>query len=286
MKNNLIPFAYGDNLVRVIEKDGQPWWVAKDVCNVLGLENARDTIAKMLDEDEKGAEKVYTPGGEQEMNIINESGLYNLIFRSNKPEAKAFRKWVSSEVLPQIRQAGVFGAPELEGHAYAGEIYSLFSSCQDMTIQRINRIIFYFALTPPLSNIDISKLLDVTAAIVAIWRKRLNHEMAQKAVKVLGINAHGVACGQARPKSLLHQSAEKSKSISPEITWIRSQLKMRRISQAEVAKQIDRDRSTVSAFLRGEHRSKAIEGALAKSLGYISFDALWADAVEAVGGVA
>ena len=62
----------------------------------------------MLDEDEKGVTRCYTLGGEQDMNIINESGLYNLIFRSNKPEEKAFRKWVTSEVLPQIRKTGAY----------------------------------------------------------------------------------------------------------------------------------------------------------------------------------
>ena len=119
MNNQLIPFAYGDNLVRVIEKDGNPWWVAKDVCDVLGLGNAREALQK-LDEDEKGSVRISDgtspAGGNPNMNIINESGLYNLIFRSNKPEAKAFRKWVTSEVLPQIRKTGSFvpgqGLPE------------------------------------------------------------------------------------------------------------------------------------------------------------------------------
>ncbi len=72
-------------------QDGEPWWVAKDVCNVLGLTNSRMAL-EALDEDEKGVSKVYTLGGEQDMNIISESGLYALIMRSNKPEAKRFRK--------------------------------------------------------------------------------------------------------------------------------------------------------------------------------------------------
>ena len=125
MNDKLIPFAYGDNLVRVIEKDGNPWWVAKDVCAVLEHSNSRMAI-EMLDEDEKGVSKVYTLGGEQDMNIINESGLYNLIFRSNKPEAKAFRKWVTSEVLPQIRRTGSYepavSFPEPEPSAHPSGI--------------------------------------------------------------------------------------------------------------------------------------------------------------------
>lgn len=85
----------------------EPWWVANDVCEALEISNPRDAIS-VLDEDEKGVGKIYTPGGEQEMNIISESGVFALIMRSNKPEAKKFRKWVTSEVLPAIRKTGRF----------------------------------------------------------------------------------------------------------------------------------------------------------------------------------
>ena len=94
--------------VRVVMKGSEPWFVAKDVCEVLEIQNARDTIAKVLDDDEKGVDKIDTLGGAQEMNIINESGLYMLIMRSNKPEAKRFRKWVTSEVLPALRKTGSY----------------------------------------------------------------------------------------------------------------------------------------------------------------------------------
>ena len=88
--------------------DGEPWFVAKDVCNVLGIVNNKDAI-KALDEDEVG--KIYLTdalGRKQETNIVNESGLYNLIFRSNKPEARAFRKWVTSVLLPVVRKTGKY----------------------------------------------------------------------------------------------------------------------------------------------------------------------------------
>jgi prophage antirepressor-like protein len=100
--------------VRVIIRDGEPWFVAKDVCDILEIENSRDVVAKQLDDDEKGVAKIYTPGGTQEMNIVNESGLYNLIFRSNKPVARAFRKWVTSVVLPSIRKTGRYVMPKKE----------------------------------------------------------------------------------------------------------------------------------------------------------------------------
>ena len=108
MSNALQVFNFEKRDVRVVMKKGEPWWVAKDVCEVLEIQNARDTIAKVLDDDEKGVDKIDTLGGLQEMNIITESGLYTLIMRSNKPEAKRFRKWVTSEVLPTLRKTGSY----------------------------------------------------------------------------------------------------------------------------------------------------------------------------------
>jgi prophage antirepressor-like protein len=109
--NELIPFSFKNTKIRVIMKDGEPWFVAKDVCDILGHTNSRMAL-EMLDDDEKGVSKVYTPGGNQEMNVVSESGLYNLIFRSNKPEAKAFRRWVTHEVLPAIRKTGRYSVPQ------------------------------------------------------------------------------------------------------------------------------------------------------------------------------
>lgn len=104
--NDIQIFNFQSNEVRVVKDDnGEPWFVAKDVCDVLGLTNSRVAVSP-LDEDEKGVSKVYTPSGEQKMCVINESGLYALVIRSNKPNARKFRKWVTSEVLPSIRKHG------------------------------------------------------------------------------------------------------------------------------------------------------------------------------------
>lgn len=108
---NIIPFSYNTKQVRVIEKNGEPWFVAKDVCDILGHSNSRMAVER-LDEDEKGVSKVYTPGGEQEMTVINESGLYSLVLTSNKPEAKTFKRWVTHEVIPQIRKHGAYMTPD------------------------------------------------------------------------------------------------------------------------------------------------------------------------------
>lgn len=91
---------------------GEPLFVAKDLCEVLGLSKYRDAVAR-LDDDERGMPVVMdTPGGPQELTTVNESGLYALIFQSRKPEAKLFKKWVTSEVLPSIRKYGYYIAPE------------------------------------------------------------------------------------------------------------------------------------------------------------------------------
>ena len=85
--------------------DGEPMFVAKDVCAVLELKNPRSTLA-LLDEDEKGVHIVDTPGGEQQMTTVTEPGFYKLVMRSRKPEAKAFKRWVTHEVLPALRRDG------------------------------------------------------------------------------------------------------------------------------------------------------------------------------------
>ena len=109
--SNIQVFNYNSVEVRTIQNDGEPWFVLKDVCNVLHIGNSRDVVAR-LDQDEKGVGQIDTLGGKQEMTIINESGLYNVILRSDKPEAKPFRKWVTSEVLPTIRRHGLYATPD------------------------------------------------------------------------------------------------------------------------------------------------------------------------------
>ena len=96
--------------VRVVDVNGEPWFVAKDVCECLELGNPRTSIA-LLDEDEKGVHTMDTPGGAQEMSIVSEAGLYSLILRSRKPEAKAFKRWITHEVLPSIRKTGGYLTP-------------------------------------------------------------------------------------------------------------------------------------------------------------------------------
>ena len=100
-------FDFNGSAVRVIPNALGIWFVASDVCLILDLGNPRSSLA-LLDEDEKGVHTMDTPGGEQSVTVLSEAGVYSLIFKSRKPEAKAFRRWVTHEVLPSIRQTGSY----------------------------------------------------------------------------------------------------------------------------------------------------------------------------------
>ena len=110
--NDLKIFNYEGKEVRTVRNSGDTLWVLKDVCAVLGISKYRDT-AERLDPDERVSVRVDTLGGAQEMIAINESGLYNVILRSDKPEAKKFKRWVTHDVLPSIRKHGLYAVDEL-----------------------------------------------------------------------------------------------------------------------------------------------------------------------------
>lgn len=112
--SNVVPFKFDQMIVRCIVKDGEPWFVAAEVCEALSISNNRDAVSR-LDDDEKadvGIADTSSNGVTQsrEVTIINESGLYSLTLTSRKPEAKKFKKWVTSEVLPSIRKTGSYSA--------------------------------------------------------------------------------------------------------------------------------------------------------------------------------
>lgn len=109
----LVSFNYQQSAVRVVMRDGEPWFVAKDVCDVLGYSNSRMALER-LDDDEKGVSTIYTHGGPQEMSVVNEPGLYSLILTSRKPEARQFKRWVTHEVLPSIRKTGKYESETLK----------------------------------------------------------------------------------------------------------------------------------------------------------------------------
>jgi anti-repressor protein len=123
--NELKVFSYEGNEVRTVQRNGETWWVVKDVCEVFGETNYRRSI-QSLDEDEKGVSQMYTPGGNQNMVVVNESGIYALLFAMQPTKARGvsedyiveretklrnFRRWVTHEVLPTIRKHGAYVTP-------------------------------------------------------------------------------------------------------------------------------------------------------------------------------
>lgn len=103
--------AFEGHDIRIVDQSGEPWFVAADVCAVLGLANVTRALSA-LDDDERNTLTISQGNrGNPNVNVISESGLYALIVRSNKPEAKAFRRWVTHEVLPAIRQTGSYSLP-------------------------------------------------------------------------------------------------------------------------------------------------------------------------------
>jgi prophage antirepressor-like protein len=108
-----VEFKFEHHIVRTVHVDDEVRFVATDVCEALGIKDASDAVAR-LDQDEKGAVKTPTLGGPQEMNVVNEFGLYRLILRSNKPKAKAFQRWLIHDVLPIILKTGRYEAGQQE----------------------------------------------------------------------------------------------------------------------------------------------------------------------------
>ena len=148
--------------------NNEPYFVAKDICEALGLGNVSQAISR-LDDDEKGIYKIDTLGGEQNILHINESGLYSLVLTSNKPEAKAFKKWVTSEVLPSIRKTGSYS---IQQQFQIPQTYSealMLAAKQAEQIEQQTALIeaqkpkveFYEAVTGSSDTIDIGTVAKV-----------------------------------------------------------------------------------------------------------------------------
>lgn len=134
----LFTFAPNDALgmtVRAIARDGDPWFIAKDVCDALGYANASDALADHVDPEDKHSVSLGLPG--RAPAIINESGLYSLVFGSNKPEAKLFKRWITKDVLPTIRKQGAYvqGASKLSPAAQD----ALYASIRGLMVDALRR---------------------------------------------------------------------------------------------------------------------------------------------------
>lgn len=110
MSQQVTPFVFeGEHAIRHVEINGEPWFVGRDVAAALEHRDAQ-TALRGLDQDEKGTHIVRTPGGDQEMTVISEAGVYQLIFTSRKPAAKRFKRWLAHEVIPAIRKTGTYSS--------------------------------------------------------------------------------------------------------------------------------------------------------------------------------
>lgn len=121
--------------VRTVEENGEIWFVAKDVCDILEISNHRDATSN-LDDDEKGVAKIDTLGGMQDMTVISEAGLYTLLLRSNKEQARPFRRWVTHEVVPSIRKHGAYMTPQTIEDMLADPDSNPFALSPDKQTQR------------------------------------------------------------------------------------------------------------------------------------------------------
>ena len=151
-KNNIMVFEnerFGS--IRTLLKDGQLWFAAVDVCRAAEIRNSRDAVNR-LEEDEKSFGLLDTPGGEQNLRIINESGLYSLMLSSRKPEAKAFKRWVTHEVIPSIRKTGAYMTDAVMEQLYENP---------DLIVEYLNRLRMESAHSKSLDR----KLRTVTRAL-------------------------------------------------------------------------------------------------------------------------
>lgn len=183
--NQLKVFNFKSNEVRTVVKDGEPWFVAKDVCNVLEIEKHRDAVSR-LDEDERESVLVDTLGGSQQVTAINEPGLYSLVLRSRKPEAKDFKRWITHEVIPSIRKHGAYMTDQTLEQALTSPdfLIKLATNLKEEQIKRLEaeqkvieqkpKVLFANAVETSKSSIligELAKLLKQNG--VEIGQKRL-----------------------------------------------------------------------------------------------------------------
>ena len=192
--NNQV-FNFGDHEVRTVIKEGEPWFVAKDVCDVLEYRSAND-MTRNLDDEEKGTQVVRTLGGEQLVSVINESGLYSAILKSRKPEAKAFKKWVTSEVLPSIRKQGKYEVKASIPQSYsqalleAGRLAAIVEQQELLMNEQKQALILAAPKVEYVDNFvergnnrsltDVAKELEISAKELGRWLRQEGHAWKNK----------------------------------------------------------------------------------------------------------
>ena len=131
--NEIQVFEYSNNPIRTVMRDGEPWWVLKDVCEVLGISNHKMTVQRLDPDEVSLTDLTDSMGRQQATTIINESGLYSLILSSKMPKAKEFKRWVTHEVLPAIRKTGAYSVSPYKPKASSvGEVIKLVEVTRSM----------------------------------------------------------------------------------------------------------------------------------------------------------
>lgn len=174
-------FSYDGQPVRTVVTDGQPWFVAKDVCDILELGNVAQAVSR-LDEDEKGVISNDTPGGKQELLHINEPGLYSLILGSRKREAKRFKRWVTHDVLPSIRKHGLYATDSVIDQILNNPDFGikLLTTLKEerqkrIEVERTNHILMHVNKT--YTTTEIAKEIGFRSAIA------LNNDLADRRIQ-------------------------------------------------------------------------------------------------------
>ena len=161
-KAEIMPFQHEQfGEIRVIEQEGEPWFVGKDIAEALGYSNPRKAIIDHVDEEDRGVTKCDTLGGKQEMTVINESGMYALILGSKLPTAKAFKRWVTSEVLPSIRKTGSYDVKQQEKAIQM--IMQKFDRLEAKLVEDKPKVQFYDDMMASDGSIRIDTLANVLA---------------------------------------------------------------------------------------------------------------------------
>lgn len=185
-------FNFGDYQVRTLIKEGEPWFVASDVCNVLEIQNTTQAMSR-LDEEERS---IFNIGRQGMTNIINESGLYSLILTSRKPEAKAFKKWVTSEVLPSIRKQGKYEVKPTVPQSYsqalleAGRLAAIVEQQELLMQEQKEALILAAPKVEYVDNFvergnnrsltDVAKELEISAKELGRWLRQEGHAWKNK----------------------------------------------------------------------------------------------------------
>lgn len=139
--NKIVPYIFPTNgrELRVVMVDGEPWWVGRDIAALLGYRDAANAL-RIVDAEDRGTHRVSTPGGDQHLSTVNEAGLYRLIMRSDKPIAQPFQRWVTREVLPEIRKTASFAAPAAPAAPAPFEIPKTFSEALLLAAQQAEQL--------------------------------------------------------------------------------------------------------------------------------------------------